>query len=742
MAVTSVAIWCLAYIVGLMATAIPWGGVAVLGCATIAALVVPRIKPGYFPAKIWIIAGAIAVLASFYLPLRSPQPSAHDISHFASDVRQEMTVYGRVQELPRLTRSGKLQLWLTVMGLESIDEKVEGKLYVTLPQNTAKELYPGAAIALTGSLYKPKPALNPGGFDFQKYLAQEESFAGFKAKTVERLEPTQKPGWGLWMVQQRIIKSQADRLGSPEGALLSAMVLGGRVVNIPFDVKDAFTKIGLSHALAASGFQVSLILSIVLALTKRFPKLLQISFGATGLLIFLGLAGIYPAVLRAVFMGFAILIGLAADKQVKPVGSLLLSVTILLFIYPTWIWNLGFQLSVLATLGLLVTVPVLTKWLDWLPSAIAPILAVPIAAYIWTLPLQLYAFGIVSPYSILVNVIVTPLISILSIGGFVSAILFLASESIGSYAAWLLYYPTHWLIAIVTFFCKLPGNSVALGTISVLLTLTLYGLICLPWLQPRFQRWWGLILVVGISLVFVPAGYARANLLQVSAIATNRHPILIIQDGGRVGLINAGDAATASSTVLPFLRKQGINGIDWAIAANPSTPNGWATLLDSLPIRALYDLSDSNQPALNPQAARSLEKQHSQYVQLTENIALGAVAVRPLSINPTIVQFQIGQQRWLWLKDVPNEQTDLSEADLQGNQILWWSGKALPPTLLKTLSPKSAIAYAQINARTLNQLQQIGTSVYLTAQNGAIQWTPKLGFKTTLESGEADAALL
>ncbi|MBW4539366.1 MAG: ComEC/Rec2 family competence protein [Myxacorys chilensis ATA2-1-KO14] len=741
MAVTSVVIWCLAYILGLMATAFPWGGAAVLGCATIAAFVVPRIKPGYFPAKIWLIAGVIGVLASFYLPLRSPQPSAHDVSRFATDARQEMTVYGQVEELPRLTRSGKSQVWLAVSGVASIDETVDGKLYVTMPPVMAKDLYPGAAIALTGSLYKPKPALNPGGFDFQKYLAQEESFAGFKATTVERLEPTQKPSWGLWMVQQRIIKSQADRLGSPEGALLSAMVLGGRVVNVPFEVKDAFTKIGLSHALAASGFQVSLILGVVLALTRRFPKLVQVCFGATGLIIFLGLAGVQPAVLRAVFMGFAILIGVAADKQVKPIGSLLLSVTILLFIYPTWIWNLGFQLSVLATLGLLVTVPILTKWLDWLPSAIAPPFAVPIAAYIWTLPLQLYAFGIVSPYSILVNVIVTPLISILSIGGFISAILALASESIGSYAAWLFYYPTHWLIAIVIFFCKLPGNSVALGTISSVLTLALYGLICLPWLQPRCQRWWGLILLVGISLVFIPASYARANLLQVSAIATNRDPILIIQDGGRVGLVNTGDAATASSTVLPFLQKQGVNQIDWAIAANPSNPNGWATLLDTLPIKALYDLSDANQPALNPQAMRSLEKQHSQYVQLTENIALGSVAVRPLSLNPTIVQFQIGPQRWLWLKDVPTDQTE-SEVDLQGNQILWWSGKALPPTLLKTLSPKSAIAYAQVSSRTYNQLQRIGTSVYRTAQTGAIQWTPKLGFKATLESGEADAALL
>jgi competence protein ComEC len=747
MGATTVAIWCLAYITGLLLSAIPWGGAIVFGCGVVTALVFPRLKPGYFPAKIWLIAGIIGLLASFYLPLRSPHPSAHDISHFVPDTKQDITVQGRVAELPRLTRSGKSQLWLEVTGLEFTDETVDGKLYVTLPPNQAKDLYPGEAIALTGSLYKPKPALNPGGFDFQKYLAQEESFAGLKAEKLRLLDPTQKPSWGLWMIQQRIVSAQSDRLKNPEGAILSAMVLGNRAVDIPFDVKDAFTKIGLSHALAASGFQVSLILGVVLALTQRFPKLVQLTCGAAGLLIFLGLAGTQAAVVRAVFMGFAVLAGLAADKKVKPLGSLLLTVTIMLFIYPSWIWNLGFQLSVLATLGLLVTVPAIIKRLDWLPSSISPIFSVPIAAYIWTLPLQLYSFGIVSPYSILVNVIVTPLISLLSIGGVISAVLSLISFQIGSYSAWLLYYPTNFFIGIVIFFCHLPGNSIAIGTISILLTLALYGLICLPWFQPRCQRLWWLMLLIGMGLVFVPAGFAKANLLQVSAIATNRDPILVIQDQGRVGLVNAGDAAVAGSTVLPFLQKQGINQIDWAIGANASNPNGWAALLERLPIKAFYDLSDPKKPALNESASQALEKQNGSYTQLNgdRDLTVGAVTIRPLSVHPTIVQFQIGQQRWLWLKDVPNVQQrkTIPEEYLQGNQVLWWSGKYVHPKLLKLLSPERAIAYAPtIHPETLSQLQKTEIPVYSTAQDGALQWTPSQGFRATSESNEADASPL
>jgi competence protein ComEC len=109
-------------------------------------------------------------------------------------------------------------------------------------------------------------------------------------------------------------------------------------------------------------------------------------------------------------------------RKVKLLGSLLVTATLLLLFNPLWIWDLGFQLSFLATLGLLVTVPPLIKKLDWMPPAIACLIAVPIAASLWTLPLQLYVFGVVPVYSIVVNMITTPLISVISISGIISAL--------------------------------------------------------------------------------------------------------------------------------------------------------------------------------------------------------------------------------------------------------------------------------------------------------------------------------
>ena len=738
----SVVVWCLAYIVGLLMTAVPFGGAIGFICGVICAIVLPRLKPRRTISRVWIIAGVIGLAAGFYLQFRTPQPSAIDISRFVPKENQEVTVSGTVEELPKLTRSGKLQIWLNVTGLG--EQQADGKLYVTLAKVNGEDLYPGQAIAVQGNLYKPKPKMNPGGFDFQKYLAQEGSFAGLKGTAIRLLDTNQKPNWGWWMIQRNIVRSQAKQFGEVEGALISAMVIGGRVVDIPFDIKYAFSRIGLSHALAASGFQVTLILGVLLALTRRLPKAVQFGTGAAGLIIFMGLTGMQPAVFRAVLMGFAVLFGILFERRVKPLQSLLIAAIILLIVNPLWIWNLGFQFSFLATLGLLVTVPAIAKRLDWLPTVIVSAIAVPIAALIWTLPLQLFSFGMVSPYCIPANVAATLFISWISIGGIINAGLNLISPAIASITTPFLFYPTHWLIMGVKFFCELPGNSIAVGTISLILMLVLYGLICLPWILPQYQRQWWTFLLIGISLVFIPAWYVRSNLLQVTTLAVGQTPVVIVQDHGRVGLINSGNVDAVRFTVLPFLQKEGVNRIDWAVAVSPS--DGWSTLLEAMPIRSLYDFSSKKRPAIPLEAIQQITAQKGKHLPITARqvIKTGTIEIQPFSIEPAILQFGIGQQRWLWLEDLPNAtQRQALASDLSGNQVLWWSGRRLHPKLLAQMQPKIAIAYSKmIHPETLQKLQLRQVQTYQIETEGGLQWSKNQGFRTTLEVDESEASFL
>jgi len=161
------------------------------------------------------------------------------------------------------------------------------------------------------------------------------------------------------------------------------MVLGSKAVDLPYDIRDSFIQVGwlMLCSLWISNFFDSWFGAGV---KQASFSAAQVGCGVSALVIFLGLTGLQPPVLRAVVMGFGALIALAMRRKLT-VGVTTDCSNALLLFNPLWIWDLGFQLSFLATLGLLVTVPPLTKQLDWLPLAILSLIAVPIAA-LWTLP--------------------------------------------------------------------------------------------------------------------------------------------------------------------------------------------------------------------------------------------------------------------------------------------------------------------------------------------------------------------
>ncbi|NEP42285.1 MAG: ComEC family DNA internalization-related competence protein, partial [Okeania sp. SIO2H7] len=413
-------ILCFAYIAGLLLTKVSCGKYMVLGLGIVLALVLPGFRQSavrrslkdrrktkrenkerkkrtpnliLLSTWLWLTAGFIGFAASFYLHARMPEPGVNDISTLiqenGSAQAQILTVSGKVTSMPRKTRAERSQFWLRVTQVSELIgndgaadpyKEATGKLYVTVPLLQANGLHPNQWVSVTGTLYKPKPPSNPGSFDFPAYLAKQGAFAAFKGRQVSMKSFENSKTLGLWKVRRRIVRSQSYRLGVPKGTLVSAMVLGRRAVDLSYELRDRFLQVGLAHVLAASGFHVSLILGTVLFFAKGLSGGTRFGLGFLTLIIYVSLTGFSPSILRAAMMGFAALIAIASERQVKPLGALLVAAAILLLVNPLWIWDLGFQLSFLATLGLLATVEPLMKMLDWLPTPIASLVAVPIAA--------------------------------------------------------------------------------------------------------------------------------------------------------------------------------------------------------------------------------------------------------------------------------------------------------------------------------------------------------------------------
>ena len=721
----------LAYIVGLLATGIfyfdslepSWFDLIIVATslgipAVIGSLVISKYLK--IKQKVWLIAYAIAFLAVLYFQLRIPLPQADDISYqITSEQSQLVLVTGKILNEPRLSGKQKLKFWLQAKQVSLFKEQeaikqnsVSGKLYVTVPLLPEHKIHPGEILSIKGILYAPKSPNNPGSFDFKNYLYRQGIFAGLKGLKVEVNNIQPEPLFAWWKIRRRIIRSQVKGLGSPLGQLLSSIVLGRRAVDLPEDIRNLFITAGLAHVLAASGFHVSLLLGVILKLTNSLSAKSKLIIGTITLLSYLSLTGFSPSVLRAGLMGLAVLIATAMGGKVKSKGALLLSAVIILLINPLWIWSLSFQLSFLATLGLLVTAPVIEKRLDFIPTSFAIAIAFPLAAIIWTVPLITYYFNSIATYSILVNIITTPLVTIISLGGMISGFASLIFTLFGSILSWTLFYPILTLITILQFFTNLPGSSLAIGKISLGLLITIYLVIIFVWINQKSQKYWYSILLFIIILIASPIIYSHFNLTQVTIIATKPSPIIIIQDQGKVVIVqeNTINTNNIKYNLLPFLSKQGINKIDYnIIAANKLDFSKFATNLKP----SLLTNTRQNWHQLTPQTI----------------ITTNSTKISAIKLYPQVLDIKVNKQNWLLVTDSTKDNLSFIKQYVRQHDIsalLWWD-KNPDISWLNSLNIKTAII-SDADFQTNNSL----AAFYILSQDGAITWQPDSGFDNQL----------
>lgn len=578
---------CVAYLFGLVLSplAISWGGGNLLipwacvggafGVWLWGTIAPPHLRLGWRRGQ-WLFLGGVVLLAGIYISLRSPHPGPYDISRYVDRMRAIspiQVVTGQVIDEPRLNRDlkGRFRIAARQVGILDADGNmtfaiaVRGNLYITAPLLQTTGLHRGEWIKATGRSYLPDGAKNPNGFDFQAYLEQRNTFAGFVA---DELRFPEGAAWGLWQVRRRIVKAQLRALGSPLGQVVSAMALGRNAVDLPLDIQDLFSRVGLAHTIAASGFHVSLLLGTVLALLRSRPDKIKAFAGMGILLGYILLTGIQASVIRAALMGSATLAGLITNRKVMPSGALLLAATLMLLVNPCWIWDIGFQLSVVATLGLIVLVPPLTRWLDWLPVTLASLVAVPIAATLWTLPLTLYHFNVFAGLSVLLNAIATPIVTIISLGGMFSSLIALGMPPLGTTIAQFLEYPTQMLLWLAQTASQIPGSSIAVGQIALWQVILLLGTLMAASSKHPFRKRLNNVVLAGIFMATIagPMGWRLLTQDQVTLLSAGDEMVWVQQKQGRTTLFNSGGEKTAFYTVAPYLKQAGVNRIDNAIA--------------------------------------------------------------------------------------------------------------------------------------------------------------------------------
>lgn len=259
----------------------------------------------------------------------------------------------------------------------------------------------------------------------------------------------------------------------PTATIMAGMLLGVNGDVSP-SVSTAFKLSGTTHMLVISGWNISIVAWLCVTLTQRFAhyrvtrSVVIIGFIA----VYVCIAGASAAVVRAGIMGGVAVIGKALNRP-RHALNLIAIATLCMSVYDVSVlWDLGFQLSTLATIGLISfgnrveavisRSPLAHPSLAWMRES----LTATVAAHITTWPIMLFRLGTPSPWSVLANIIVAPIVPLaMAVGCITLVVIWLAPPLMGV-MHWLVYPPFLWIITGSMVMATLPAPAKLLFTVD------------------------------------------------------------------------------------------------------------------------------------------------------------------------------------------------------------------------------------------------------------------------------------
>jgi len=354
---------------------------------------------------------------------------------------KEVSFVGIVVEEPDVREKS------TKLTLET--EEMKGKVLITVFKYP--EYQYGDRLKVKGTLEAPQ-ALDE--FNYKDYLAKDGIYSVIYFPEIKLLERNQGNVIlaGILKLKDNLRGVINQNLSPPQSSILAAMLLGDKR-QISETWKGKLNLAGVRHLTAISGMHVAIltvILMSILAALGFWPK--QI-FLITILLIsfFVIMTGFQSSAIRAGIMGIMFLLAKYLGRQAVSVRPLVFAASFMLVENPLLLrWDVGFQLSFLAVLGIIYFLPYFKRWLK------IEVLAMTLAAQVLTLPILIFNFGYFSLVSPLTNVLIVPLLPFILGLGFLFAFLGMVFSPLGwlfSLPAWLL---LTYLTEIVDFFSNLP----------------------------------------------------------------------------------------------------------------------------------------------------------------------------------------------------------------------------------------------------------------------------------------------
>jgi len=449
----------------------------------------------------------------------------------------------------------------------------------------------GDEIILEGELSGVTALKNPGTFDYSKYMEIKGVRASLRADSRKVIKTALSPSGSFfkrsaYAVRERIRAAIGKSFDKRCGAFLKAVLIGDRM-DLSENIKEDFMKTGTIHILAISGLHVGLVAAIFMFLFGlcSIPRKFNLLTTLALLVFYSFVAGSNPPITRAVIMFGVFTFGYLIGRDSDTLNTLALAAMLILLSNPRELFDPSFLLSFVSVGSIIIFYPPINKMLDktnsfdpgspagkalrYLSSGVA----VSIASWLGSWPFIACYFNIVSPVSLLANLVVIPMLFVLMALAFVFLAVAGFQSVIAGGMAFIISAIADALFALNHMFAIMPSAYFRVAAPSVLLCAFYYATLSLFFIKDKRYLIFAILILCNFTVwagVLPGDGKLRITFLDVgqgdSALITAPNGSNILVDGAGGGEDDKFD--TGRGVIAPYLWNRGVFDLDAVIVTH------------------------------------------------------------------------------------------------------------------------------------------------------------------------------
>lgn len=355
-----------------------------------------------------------------------------------------------------------------------------------------EEVSYGDNVEVFGILEEPENFMTNSGkeFNYKRYLANRDIYYIIKNADIKIISNGNgnKIKTLLYKLRNSFIKNINKVISMPESDLANGLILGVRG-GFDSDTKQEFIETGTVHIIALSGYNVSIVAEGVMkTFSLIFTEIISIIFGIIIILLFIIMTGASSTAIRAGIMATIMLLGRMTNRKYLAGRALIIAGLLMVAYDPRVLVDMSFQLSFIATGGVLYLTPKVLNWFKFITMRFGfrEMIASTVAATIAVLPILLNLTGVLSLVSLPANILILLLIPTAMLLIFITGISGFISPLISIIFGYISYLILLYILSVIHFFGSLSFSSVTIQSFPVTLTVLIYAYL-LWWVFKKAQ---------------------------------------------------------------------------------------------------------------------------------------------------------------------------------------------------------------------------------------------------------------